>query len=832
MTTQKMRILLTFISFSMLVQAQVTGLAGWDIFLDPGHSQSENMGIYNYSEAEKNLHVALNLRELLLTLTDIDTVYLSRTNSTDKIELSQRSDWANAKGAQWFHSIHSDAGSPTANSTLLLWGQYSSGAEKIPNGGHAMSDVIVKYLTAGMRTNTRGAIGDCSFYGGCNGGPYLSVNYRSTMPSELSEAGFHTNPRQNQLNMNAEWKRLEAWTFFWSFLEFHAIERPRVRICAGIVSDDETGIPVNDAQLTLIADETMTYVTDDYASLFHKYSSDPDQLHNGFYYFENVPGDSATIVVTADKYMPDTARVAMVDSFFTFQDFRIISTRSPYILETTPIEGESRHPAWNPIVIEFSRPMDTLSVNQNLQISPAIALTLTWGSSGRRLSITSGEIQFETDYVISVGGAARDIYGHPFDGNADGTGGDVFQLSFRTGGEDLTGPVVQNTTPQTRDSGVELKPIINVVFDEIIDTASITDEVFRVERFSDHSAVSGSIRFYTVGNRTVMCFFPDAELEADNTYSIMFKPGIKDLFGNETSLYKTVTFKTTAYAQNYRTIDGFESGLASNWWEPQKSGSNLGMLTDSTSRTVNTEFVNLSSGSQKSMKLKYGWDTAASEWLIREYLGGGAPRNISFNSNYQLQVYVFGDGSGNCFRFALDDHLPASDVSYHEVSPWYVVDWIGWKLVSWDLSTGETGTWLGDGVLNGTLRIDSIQLTYTPGSPIIGTFYFDDLRLAQKVMVGITDEKTAIPENFRLYQNYPNPFNPNTTIRFSLPESSPVKISVFDLQGNLVRSLLNEERPAGTHAVTFTAAGLPSGMYIYKLEAGTFRTSLKMMLMK
>ncbi|MCK4754174.1 MAG: N-acetylmuramoyl-L-alanine amidase, partial [Calditrichia bacterium] len=101
--------------FPVILSAQVTGLSGWDICLDPGHSQTENMGIYGYSEAEKNLRVGLRLREMLLNETDIDTVYITRTNDQQVVSLSQRTDYANPTfgvGATWFHSIHSDAGAP------------------------------------------------------------------------------------------------------------------------------------------------------------------------------------------------------------------------------------------------------------------------------------------------------------------------------------------------------------------------------------------------------------------------------------------------------------------------------------------------------------------------------------------------------------------------------------------------------------------------------------------------------------------------------------------------------------------------------------------------
>lgn len=69
---------------------EVIGLSGWSLFLDPGHSRTENQGLYNYSEAEKVLRIGLALRDMLLTTTDIDTVYLSRDNDQVSVSLSQR----------------------------------------------------------------------------------------------------------------------------------------------------------------------------------------------------------------------------------------------------------------------------------------------------------------------------------------------------------------------------------------------------------------------------------------------------------------------------------------------------------------------------------------------------------------------------------------------------------------------------------------------------------------------------------------------------------------------------------------------------------------------
>ncbi|HCY75889.1 MAG TPA: hypothetical protein DHV28_08195 [Ignavibacteriales bacterium] len=88
------------------------------------------------------------------------------------------------------------------------------------------------------------------------------------------------------------------------------------------------------------------------------------------------------------------------------------------------------------------------------------------------------------------------------------------------------------------------------------------------------------------------------------------------------------------------------------------------------------------------------------------------------------------------------------------------------------------------------------------------------------------------PKLFELSQNYPNPFNPKTTIRFSIPEAGNVKISLYNPLGQEVSTILNEVRESGTHIVNFDASELNSGMYIYKLESGSFIQTRKMILLK
>lgn len=81
-------------------------------------------------------------------------------------------------------------------------------------------------------------------------------------------------------------------------------------------------------------------------------------------------------------------------------------------------------------------------------------------------------------------------------------------------------------------------------------------------------------------------------------------------------------------------------------------------------------------------------------------------------------------------------------------------------------------------------------------------------------------------------QNFPNPFNPSTKIRYSLPEASFATVKIYDMIGNEVATLINEEQPAGNYEVDFNAAGLSSGMYLYRLQAESFVETKKMILLK
>ncbi len=119
----------------------------------------------------------------------------------------------------------------------------------------------------------------------------------------------------------------------------------------------------------------------------------------------------------------------------------------------------------------------------------------------------------------------------------------------------------------------------------------------------------------------------------------------------------------------------------------------------------------------------------------------------------------------------------------------------------------------------------AVGLPYHGSKPDLGCF-------ETGTSTGAAVTAAGTPSAFHLFQNYPNPFNPATTIGFHLPAVSRVRLAVYDLLGRTVAVLIDDVRPAGSHAVSWNASGIASGIYFYTLHAGTFVSTKKLLLLQ
>jgi hypothetical protein len=174
--------------------------------------------------------------------------------------------------------------------------------------------------------------------------------------------------------------------------------------------------------------------------------------------------------------------------------------------------------------------------------------------------------------------------------------------------------------------------------------------------------------------------------------------------------------------------------------------------------------------------------------------------------------------------------------------------WTGYFTVStfnqdlWVLKTDEDGNTLWSKTYGGTFdNMGRCINKNTDGSLIITGEFYDEATNARDIWLlkfdpNISDverdEQAPIPETIILKQNYPNPFNPSTTIEFGIPESQFITLAVYNLLGEQIGLLVNENLSAGNYKADWDAGDLPSGIYIYILSAGDFSQTNKMILMK
>jgi Zn-dependent metalloprotease len=152
-----------------------------------------------------------------------------------------------------------------------------------------------------------------------------------------------------------------------------------------------------------------------------------------------------------------------------------------------------------------------------------------------------------------------------------------------------------------------------------------------------------------------------------------------------------------------------------------------------------------------------------------------------------------------------------------------------------DMEAGE----IVDGLQNYEVNIDTtclndgfIDIPFILEIESNGYVFWSDTFSIDVIATDIGDEQSALPKIFRLNQNYPNPFNPTTIIDYQLPFTNFVELSIYNLLGQKVATLINEQKKAGAHQIEWDASDFSSGVYYYKISAGEFQAVRKMILLR
>ncbi len=240
--------------------------------------------------------------------------------------------------------------------------------------------------------------------------------------------------------------------------------------------------------------------------------------------------------------------------------------------------------------------------------------------------------------------------------------------------------------------------------------------------------------------------------------------------------------------------------------------------------------------------LESNWNTfphepevAALKSSFTELMSSPNPIEVMLNmhsASLCKRYFVYHDSAGTSPAFAyMQQDFITGIRSYYPtgIEPWnYYISWTNGT----PLQYPESWFWIthGESVMALTYE-DMYQCSGT------GNFNVTALALVRGVMdyMGIVtdvDDISELPGEYKLYQNYPNPFNSGTVLSYRLSVNFLVTIKVYDILGKEITTLVNEEKPAGIHRVSFNAGNLSSGVYFYTIQAGDFVETKKMIFQK
>ncbi|MCU0344833.1 MAG: T9SS type A sorting domain-containing protein [Ignavibacterium sp.] len=341
------------------------------------------------------------------------------------------------------------------------------------------------------------------------------------------------------------------------------------------------------------------------------------------------------------------------------------------------------------------------------------------------------------------------------------------------------------------------------------------DRVVRHYNFSNPLAGTGNIKYTRIDHNTI--------------YNGMGFHGLLSLGNVGDKVIITNNLFKDAFAAGEDSTDATRSAEWANTGEKYPNGKNrmtwiFTAPNDSTEWTISNNFYAVSDSGQAFFN-----EHTAEPILV------GSP--LSWHINSRL-----GADSVTAFTQISDPGLVNTQNLMMNLMRWYVSPTGGnktkntpstlWHRATDDMDRRPIAFWIND--LDAAYQTSSPAYTGSQGGFPAGDLNWFPSKKAEW-LIWITDVETEegyIPQSFSLEQNYPNPFNPSTRITFNLTEEGLTNISVYNLLGQKVATVLNQELVAGRHTVDFSGANLSSGVYFYKLESGKNVATQKMMLLK
>ncbi len=478
---------------------------------------------------------------------------------------------------------------------------------------------------------------------------------------------------------------------------------------------------------------------------------------------------------------------------------------APRVTSTPPA---GRIQVFDPIIVTFDQRLERAPAEQSFHIVPGVTGSFSWTDKFRTLQFTpSSPLVFDTEYTVTIDTGAHNYFGVGLDVNGDGTGGDVYSFTVHTVANDTIPPQLLATYPTQNQEGISSSVQFEADLSETMDPTTLSGSFLLQDNQGDTIPLTSPVPQST-GTGTRVTFRPVSNLLPSSLHTLRILRGMRDYGGNSIAEETAVDFVTGPEQSFTGTVINTLDAVG-GWWQPGTSGSTVG--TQFSSFTIATDIRKSGTGSGKVSYVFSG----SSGGRVREY-NSGKP---TVDPGPMVATWVFGDNSRNALDYWFYPGPVGSPVTMVRVD---TLDWTGWKLVAASISSVPT---------TATRQFAGFVITQLPGARLSGSVYFDDLSVGSGVLA-VDDGKGVLPGATILLQNFPNPFNPNSEIRYQISELTRVSLVVYDLLGREVAVLVDEQQTPGSYSVDFEGNNLPSGVYLYRLTAGRYVESRKMVLLK
>jgi len=612
------------------------------------------------------------------------TVQISRTQNRtqDDLSLSTIVQMANEFQSDFMLSIHSNAGSGTANYVLQLYAgknvddtySYPSGTPK-SDESRAISTEIAKNLIKNQLTywtsanyNVSGDKTYARMYMGWSDG--YGVLRGLTVPGVISEGSMHDYIPETYRLMNMEYKWLEAWNFKKAFCTyFKQAEIPTGNI-AGYVKDsrnlildgsykkygNDVLLPINGTILTVL-ETGQTYTV--------------DNNRNGVFVFKDLAPGNYTVKAEAEGYYAQTQQITVVKNEITYMGFKLNKVRNtpPQVISYSPNVAitDSVVTSTN-IVLNFNWDMDEASTRAAFSITPAVEGTITFEDSQYRLRFTpSLPLDKSTVYTVKLDKSAK----HPDNLSME----EDFTFQFTT--QKRNRLLLLDSYPANGNKNVyATKPLFFFIFDKALNTTNIRDEinVYKPNGTAITKATR-SVKINKVGAPYGDIYFELTEpLIAGNNYTIKLGSNAMDDAGVKLVDPIEINFTASNVAVSDKTIiDDFETDGKYTYDETQSENDTLASIARSTTQK-------LFGISGYKINATFTDKSASAVYRIND-------PSVTTGTSKVFGLHVYGDMSGNELQLQFRSETSETDVKYIKLCD---LNFIGWQFVEANLAENES----------------------------------------------------------------------------------------------------------------------------------------------